>query len=249
MNTKPIVLKAAALAAMLLAVSCTLRIGGQKMENLRGKGELLTRDYDLSDFDAIRISGCYDVRFVQTGGEYAVSVETFENIFEYIDLRVEGTTLVLDQKLKRFRTDKLNVTVKGPSLRCVRVAGSADLDMDGFRSAEDLEMLVSGAGNFDLRNISCRGLKIEVSGAGDLNVRKLDCESASVSVSGAGDVDMDFVAASEVNVSVSGAGDITLSGKADKVFCQISGVGNVDARSLTYDSFDSAKAGIGNIKK
>ena len=247
---KPIVLMGAALAVLFGALSCTVVVNGKRFQTIKGQGALLTREYELADFDAIRVSGSYDIHFIQTEGEYGVSVETFENIFELLDIDVDGTTLVLGQVgEKRFRTDKLDVTVKGPSLRSVRVEGTADLLIDGFRSEEDLDMLVLGAGDFDLKHISCRDLQVEISGAGDLNVTRLTCESANVSVNGAGDVDMDFIAAPEVRISVSGAGDIRLSGDAGKVFCQVSGAGSVDARSLRYESFDSSKAGIASIKK
>ena len=250
MSIKKILLIVAAVAVAAVTVSCTLRINGQKVETIKGTGEILTREYDLAGFDAIRVSGCYDVRFVQTEGEYGVSVETYENIFERLDLKVEGSRLVLGQKGEnRFRTDKLNVTVKGPALKAVSVEGSADLDIDRLASGDDLEIEVMGAGDFRLKDISCRAFTVEVNGAGDLNTEGLSCEKATVEVNGAGDVDLAITAAPEVKVCVNGAGDIRMSGQAGMVFCEINGAGSVDVRKLTYESFDSAKSGIGSIKK
>lgn len=250
MSIKTIILIVAAVAIAALAVSCTVSINGKRMITVKGKGACLTRQYDLTGFDAIRISGCYDVRFIQTDGEYSVSVETFENIFERLDIRTEGSTLVLGQKGDSlFRTDKLDVIVKGPSLKLVRVEGSADLDIDQFKSADDLEIIVYGAGDFNLQNVSCDAFKVEVNGAADLDVTELCCSRSAVTVNGAGDVDLQLIAAPEVEVSVNGAGDVKLSGCAGKVNCSISGAGSVDARALTYEQFDSHKSGVGSIKK
>lgn len=250
MSIRMIAKMVATCAVAVLSVSCTLSINGQKMEVVKGKGECLTREYDLSGFDAIRVSGCYDVRFVQTEGEYAVSVETFENIFDLISVRVEDGTLVLGhQGDKPFRTDFLKVLVKGPALKSVYIEGSADLDMNSFKSADNLEIQVFGAGDFRLDDISCDAFEVEVNGAGDLNVKGLCCSRSAVTVNGAGDVDLQFVAAPEVEVSVNGAGDVRLSGTAGKVSCSISGAGSVDARTLTYEQFDGHKAGVGSIRK
>lgn len=250
MSMKRVILTVAALAIAALAVSCTVSINGKRMNTIKGQGSCLTREYELSGFESIQISGCYDVRFIQTDGAYAVSVETYENIFERLDVRLDGKVLHLGQKGgSLFRTDKLAVTVQGPSLNQVIVNGSADLDIEHFKSADDLELTVYGAGDFQLRDISCDAFLVDVNGAGDLDVTELCCSRSAVTVNGAGDVDLEFIAAPEVNVSVNGAGDVRLSGVAGKVRYSISGAGNIDARKLSCEDFDGKKAGVGSIKQ
>ena len=231
-------------------VSCNLKINGKKYVTIKGEGQFLTQDYDLSGFDSIKVEGCYDVTFIQTSGEYGVSVSTYENIFPLIEVSVEGDKLVLSSvDGKPFRTDKLEVIVKAPMLTDVTVEGSADLIMNGFTSDGDLNLLVMGAGDFNLAGVTCKAISLEVNGAGDLDVKQLSCESAKITVNGAGDVDADFVRADKVKVAVAGAGDVKLTGTAGDVSCSISGVGSVDARSLTYTDFTGEKSGVGVIRK
>lgn len=241
----------AALALLAAAtVSCTFKINGKKYINIKGEGQFLSKDYDLSGFDSIKVEGSYDVTFIQTSGEYGVSVSTYENIFPLIEVSVEGDKLVLScVDGKPFRTDKLEVIVKAPMLIDVTVEGSADLIMNGFTSDKDLKLLVMGAGDFKLTGVTCKEISLEVNGAGDLDVKQLSCDSAKIQVNGAGDVDADFVRADEVKVGVAGAGDVKLSGTAGDVSCSISGVGSVDARSLTSTNFTSEKSGVGIIRK
>ena len=59
---------------------------------IKGEGAVVSKSFDLKDFDQIVINGHADVSFTQSDA-YEVTVRTQENILEWLDYKVEGTTL------------------------------------------------------------------------------------------------------------------------------------------------------------
>ena len=57
----------------------------------RGSGNLITEEYDISDFSEIDVSGSWDVKITQGG--YGVRVEVDDNILEYVKVERRGGTL------------------------------------------------------------------------------------------------------------------------------------------------------------
>ena len=92
-------------ATVLLCSSCfhvnTNWTGGSK-NAIKGEGPVITKSFDLKDFDRIVINGQADATFTQAD-TYEVTLRAQENVFDYVDYRVEGTTLILELK------DKMNL--------------------------------------------------------------------------------------------------------------------------------------------
>ena len=108
-------------ATMLLASSCfhvnTNWTGGSK-NAIKGEGPVITKSFDLKDFDRIVINGQADATFTQAD-TYEVTLRAQENVFDYVDYRVEGTTLILELKDKR--------TVRSPRTSTSRPASRATM--------------------------------------------------------------------------------------------------------------------------
>ena len=67
---------------------------------IKGEGPVISKSFDLKDFDRIVINGQADAVFTQSD-TYEVTLRAQENVFDYVDYRVEGTTLILELKDKR----------------------------------------------------------------------------------------------------------------------------------------------------
>ena len=72
-----------------LLVSCMLTGDG-----FRGSGDMVTNDYDLTDFAAVEVGwGCdLDIR---AGDDYRVVVEIDDNLEEYLEVEVRDGTLTI----------------------------------------------------------------------------------------------------------------------------------------------------------
>jgi len=201
-------------AAVLLCASCFHvntnfkgAVGGK--DAIKGEGPVVSKTFeDLKDFDAIQIIGQADVTFTQSDA-YEVTLHTQENILDYVDYHVEGTTLVIQLKDHHtVRAEKYDLVIQAPDLRRIEVAGAADFEIPaGLRTEGDLTVEVNGAGDLDFSGIRCNNLKVTANGAADITASSLDVQSLKVEVNGAGDVNLDGQAG-EASLSVNGAGDI-----------------------------------------
>ena len=201
-------------AAALLCASCFHvnsnfkgTVGGK--DAIKGEGPVVSKTFeDLKDFDAIEINGQADVTFTQSAA-YEVTLHTQENILDYVDYHLEGTTLVIQLKDRRTaRAENYDLVIQAPDLRKIEVNGAADLKMPaGLRTEGDLAVEVNGAGDLDFAGIRCNSLKMTANGAADITASSLDVQSLKVEVNGAGDVNLDGQAG-DASLSVNGAGDI-----------------------------------------
>ena len=201
-------------ATALVCVSCfhvnTNYKGGKNAIN--GDGDVISKSFDFKDFDQIVINGHADVDFTQSS-TYEVTVRTQENIFEWLDYRVEGTTLVIEAKDRRdVRAKTYDIVIQAPELKKLTVNGASDFNVKGLRMDGDLDVQVNGAGDLDFDRITCNSLSIEVNGAADANLTSVDIlKKLKVQVNGAGDVDITGNAV-DVSLEVNGAGDIDATG-------------------------------------
>ena len=201
-------------ATALVCASCfhvnTNYKGGKNAIN--GEGDVISKSFDFKDFDQIVINGHADVDFTQSS-TWEVTVRTQENIFEWLDYKVEGTTLVIEAKDHReVRSKTYDIVIQAPELKKLTVNGASDFNVKGLRMDGDLDVEVNGAGDLDFDRITCNSLSIEVNGAADANLTSVDIlKKLKVQVNGAGDVDITGSAV-DVSLEVNGAGDIDATG-------------------------------------
>ena len=167
-------------ATVLLCSSCfhvnTNWTGGGK-NAIKGEGPVITKSFDLKDFDRIVINGQADATFTQSD-TYEVTLRAQENVFDYVDYRVEGTTLAdFDIPAGLKSDDDLQIEVNG----------AGDLTFNAVR-CNNLTIQANGAADVDLTDINVQKLKVDVNGAGDVIVEG-NAADADLSVNGAGDID------------------------------------------------------------
>ena len=207
-------------ATVLLCASCfhvNRNFGGgvhiNGKNSIKGEGPLVTRSFDdLKDFDAIRINGQADVLFTQSD-EFKVTLHTQENIFDHVDYRVEGSTLIIELKDKKTaQAEAYDLVIKAPALKDLEVNGASDFYIPaGLVSEDNFKVQVNGAGDLRFDGIRCRDLSIEANGACDVEMSDIDVQKLKIQVNGAGDVDVTGNAA-EASLEVNGAGDIDATG-------------------------------------
>jgi hypothetical protein len=203
-------------AVALLCTSCfhvnTNWTGGKNA--VKGEGTVISKTFeDLKDFDKIEINGQADVNFTQSS-VFEVTVRTQENVLDYLDYKVVGTTLVIETINHRpVRADKYDLVIQAPALKRIEVNGAADFDIPaGLRSEDDLKIIVNGAGDLTFDSIRCKDLTIEVNGAAD--------------------ADLTAIEVGQLKVEVNGAGDANISGHAADASFAVNGAGGIDARGL-----------------
>lgn len=223
------------IGAAMLCAACVFPINGlngitvNDGKKVTCKGPVITKELDLNGFDAITVNGSSDMELIQ-GDYFKVLVKANEEVFDYIDYKVEDGVLILETKDHvNIRAEEYDITITLPTLKELVVNGAADVDLkNGYVSGEKLKVLVNGAGDFDLSNIAVPSLSFTLNGAGDIEADGLDVE--------------------ELLVAVNGAGDIDVSGRADEATFRVSGAGDIDARGLECVKVNTHKSGMASIR-
>ncbi|MGE5519909.1 MAG: head GIN domain-containing protein [Candidatus Dadabacteria bacterium] len=230
---------------LLIAVSLTLSscefFGG---ERVYGSGHIVNQQRSIGSFNSVSAGGSMVIHIRQNPTS-SVSIQADDNLMEYIDVYVDGSTLVVKPKYGYNLDPSRDITVyaAAPSFREIEVSGSGDVISDNQISGSgEMHMSVSGSGNIKV-DVNLPKLTTEVSGSGTIAVKGA-ARDFNASISGSGDIrcfdlvtdntsldlsgaaDAEVTANQKLDVEVSGSGDVKYKGNA-AVNQHISGAGSV----------------------
>jgi hypothetical protein len=222
----------------------------ERRETIYGSGNVIAEERPVSGFDRVSLSGIGDVIITQ-GEEESLTVETDDNLMEYIETRVENGTLVLRfadevDALRPSETILFHLTVKeivGLSLGGIGDISAPTLDTDR------LEIDLGGVGDVSIGSFAAAvtSLEIDLGGAGDVVIDSLVAEEFSIRLGGDGDVDVGSLAAEESVVHINGAGDVKLAGQVVKQAIFLGGAGEHDAARLESQTTIVEAGGAGTV--
>jgi hypothetical protein len=154
----------AAVAGFVLAQEAPAQ---EKRETIEGNGKSVTRDVNVTSFDALKASGIYELKLSQ-GDKESVRIEADENLQEYFNVRNEGNRLVIDMdkiKNKGFKSkNKIRVYITFKKLKEMELSTIGNVASEEHLAFDDLNVSNKSVGNVDL----------------DLTVNKLDLKNTSV---------------------------------------------------------------------
>jgi hypothetical protein len=208
----------------------------------RGNGNVVKQERKVSAFNAIEVSGAFDV-YLSQGSTQSVIVEADENLMSLIRTEVSGSTLKIENKEPIHDAKSLKVYITVTDLRRIEVSGAVDLQTQNKLTLTELTIEISGATDATL-DIAVQKLEIsssggsklkftgmankvdmDVSGAVDIHAFDLQAEIVSLSISGAGDAEINVT--KELYADISGAGTVRYKGDPAKVDSNVSGAGSI----------------------
>lgn len=228
---------------LLLTASCSAQWG----KGIKGNGKKVTIDRNIGEYDALAVSGWFDVDLVD-GKEGNLTLEGEENLLEYIITEVDNGKLVIKVEkgvnLKPSSwNDGIRITVPVESINAVSMSGSGDIvgkktiKASNFKTAmsgsgditlaietESITAAMSGSGDMNLSG-STRDFEATISGSGDIKAYDLEAENVEATVSGSADIKV--TANESIKARVSGSGDISYRGNPGKVDTKTSGSGDI----------------------
>ncbi len=235
------------LGVLLLTVHISNAQWGKKV---KGDGNVVTIERNTGDYDAIAVSGWFDVEVV-AGEEGSVSLKGEKNLLEYIITEVKNGELVVRverginlQPSSWFKGGIL-VTIPVEEVSSLSMSGSGDLVGKTVLRSKDLSTSLSGSGDMDIE-IEAQNMEVAVSGSGDLTVEG-GTEKLRVQISGSGDVHAYGLQANSVEVMVSGSADVEVTAR-EFLKARVSGSGDVSYRG-NPGKIDTKSSGSGNISK
>lgn len=195
---------------------------------LDGSGDLVSEDFSLDGFDALKIAETFDAT-VRASDAFSVTVTTDDNVIQSVEIRVSDGTLHLglESGLSLNRVT-LRAEITMPELTVVELSGASHADLDGFAPQPAIDLSASGASSFeadldterltlDLNGASSATLRgfaadarLEGSGASSLALGDLRIEDADVELSGASSAELTVL--NHLDADLSGASNLNYDG-------------------------------------
>jgi hypothetical protein len=213
-------------------------------KKVRGNGDVTTEVYDVKAFSELELSGVLNV-FIGQGDKESVTVETDDNLHEYVIIENRGNTLIVDtqKRISIKRKKKMNVYVTVREIDRLKISGVGNVETSETIRLKDLDLRVKSVGNVDLDleadklyarlssvgNVSLSGeigkADIDNTGVGKLAAYDLHNEVLKLKASGVGKTEV--YASKELAIKSTGVGNVYYKGDAVITDLNVRGVGKV----------------------
>lgn len=192
---------------------------------IKANGNIITTERTVGEFEKISVSGSFDVTLLK-GKEGTINIKASENLMAVIETVVEeGNLKIRFKKGTNIRNSKtIQITVTFENINSVSLAGSGDITSKETIQAENLDLSLSGSGNFNL-NVSSTNLNLKIAGSGNMNLSG-KTETYNGSISGSGNINTPELTANTVNAKISGSGNIKVNALSE-INAKTSGSGNI----------------------
>ncbi|MDR2083690.1 MAG: DUF2807 domain-containing protein [Bacteroidales bacterium] len=216
---------------------------------IRGNGEIVKIEQQLSQFDKISSNDAFDV-IIYYSDTYKVIVEAESNLLPYILTTVNDHKLTIRTKsniiFNSYKNVKVHVYCK--TVEDINNNGSGNIYADEIITSDDLEIAVRGSGNIEIDNISqCNDLDLKVTGSGNLKINYVDhCKDCDISINGSGGCSINDFSNDDLEVSINGSGGVNLAGSSYFATLKINGSGKYNSYDLRTNIYDIRINGSGN---
>lgn len=156
-----------------------------------GSGILKKMSYDFKNFDAISLSEFNAQVVVEVGKPYAIDVDIDDNLAKLLQVRLQGSTIVLEltgNENGKLYLEKTNIKIKicMPTAVALEQKGNANVMINNL-NAKKFGLENNGNGNVTVAGIADE-LEIKKDGNGSVNASKVLSKTAKVKSNGNGDV-------------------------------------------------------------
>jgi hypothetical protein len=217
-------------------VSCNINVDGETFggKTVKGDGNIVTRNFDVIAFNEISAALPATVNFT-VSDNYSCTVTVDENLFEYLDIKVENNELQLCKQQKYNNTGlkatEFVIEVTAPSLKEINLAGSGTFNVLSPLEGENMEVSVAGSGDIYFKEkVAMETFEMSVAGSGDIDCIELVANKLDVTIAGSGDLKVASGTVREATASIAGSGDIVLTCGIENLDTDIAGSGDIKAR-------------------
>lgn len=212
---------------------------------VKGNGIMKEITRDISRYNAVKVKGSFDVVLTdEIQGKIRIVGE--ENVIPLVESKVSFRELELGlQRGLSLSYKKLVIYVPAKDVNKITLTGSGDIENKGNFSGRELNIILDGSGDIDLKHLRFDKVNISLKGSGDVNLEGRTKEFVA-QLNGSGDISANALYAEKVYANINGSGDIdTYSSK--EFTGKINGSGNIKVKGNPKEILQSKK-GSGTIK-
>ena len=230
--------------ATFITVGCIIIVPDSFGTSVRGSGNLITEERDVSSFNEVQLKGSGKVTLTQ-GDKQSLKIQTDDNIMPLIETRVINKKLTISHGKYNLRPTTFNVDITVEKLEGVSIAGSGDISGNSRFFSDNFYAEISGSGDIELE-LEVSKMKAAISGSGSINlfgkaddstaaisgsgkINAFDFETKNVSVTIRGSGDCRVNASESLHATISGSGDIYYKGRP-QISTRISGSGSLKSQ-------------------
>ena len=193
---------------------------------VRVSGNVITEERAVSGFDGVNMAGYGEVIITQGDAE-SLTIETDENLMQYIQTEVRNNTLYIEFTDNIIPDPSLSITfnLNVTNLESLELSGAGSFDIPVLETPS-LGILFNGAGNINLASLSADELTVQINGAGDINLAG-EVGTQEVVISGAGQYSTPDLKSRQADVLVEGLGQVEIW-VTDTLTVNIEGTGSVN---------------------
>jgi hypothetical protein len=205
------------LAGLLALVGCNAAM-------VTGSGNVITREFDFSDFDEVEIGHAFQGTVTQ-GDDYRVVVRIDDNLEEYLRAEQNGNRVSIGfENMIGITRATMEYEVVMPSLTALHASGATEARVSGFSSADAFTAEASGASRIE-GDITTGDLTANASGASTITLNGSG-GNVQADASGASTVNLEAFTTADANANASGASTITVN-TTGRLDAEASGASNV----------------------
>lgn len=201
-------LKLVAAAALLLAMALTAC--NVSLNTITGSGNVVSQEYDFTNFDEIDISHAFTATITQ-GDAYGVTVRVDDNLVEKLRVSQEGNRVSIGLEPGTIATRAtLEVDITTPRLSWLGGSGASQIQINNpFVTGDNFTANLSGASQLH-GDLDAIDLELEASGASTIFLAGAGANVRAVA-SGASTIDLNELTAVDAQVDASGASNVTVN--------------------------------------
>lgn len=240
-------------ALLALAVTFTSCVNSLKSLSRLSDSERVSETRSLKGFEQIEVNGSPTVYYTQAD-TFSVVVKGTNSYVDDIITEVNDGVLNIRNRGKigivnvSFDHDEGAVYVTSPDLTAIRLNGSGDFVSSQRVDTDNMQIVMRGSGDIDVKDLICDHCTSELIGSGDLNINRLESQTSAITLVGSGDIDIRQWQVLDTDVALRGSGDISVhfAQGCRSVKCQLAGSGDIKL-SGQIDHYSGEKGGSGDI--
>lgn len=222
----------------VILLFCGIAVAFAATRTIKGNGKATKKTFSIEEYNQISVAGAMSFEYSQSTGAPYLEITLDENLFEYLDVRVEGKTLKISPKTDKSQKYQSPFNLKATTFKIVS------------NSKELKKLDIAGSGNFTVKS-SLKGNNLELNTAGSgsmLFAQNLTLNKLKLNLAGSGNINITQLKAPEASCNIAGSGSISLAGTADEAAYNLSGSGKIEAYDFVAQTVSCNIAGSGSAE-
>lgn len=234
------------ISALILVFS--LPVHAQWTKKIKGNGNVVTENREVSSYDEIIVNGNIDVVLTDEI-EGKIKLKAEGNLLEFIEVNVHKNVLKIKSKdraeLRPSKGKNILITVPVQDVQKLSLNGSGGIEGNRVLKNKKIILQLNGSGDIDV-DVKATNVKAVINGSGNITISgKTFVFDAKVS--GSGDIDGNDLRANISKGKVVGSGNISFYAE-EKLEAKIIGSGDIKVNE-TVGEIEKEIIGSGGVIK